>query len=295
MNVVEIKHKWNGNLKYGNKPVKIIVHHSASKTGDAPTFHKWHTDWGWVGIGYHYVILKDGTIQRGRPETAIGAHTKGHNSNSIGICCVGYYHGNKEKSMPEAQKEALVELIRNIRKKYSPSMKIYGHRDFNATSCPGDNFPFAEIVALVDKKDEPAPTPNPTPIVRTLYKGIKGDDVKTLQSNLIELGYSVGKTGADSSFGDNTDKAVRLFQEDNGLEVDGRVGPATRAKLKELLALPVKTVNTKVSPLNLRKSVGGKVISTIPRNSKVRILKDGEWCYVMYGRLRGYALRAYLV
>lgn len=287
MKITEVKYKWNGNLKYGNKPYKIILHHSASTFGDGPTFHGWHVNQGWVGVGYHFIVLKDGTVQRGRPETAIGSHTKGHNSNSIGICSVGDYH-TKEKEMPAAQKEALVELIKYIREKYSPSMKIYGHRDFNATSCPGGNFPFADIVELSARKTAP------TPSVRTLLKGLKGEDVKKLQIDLIELGYSVGSSGTDSNFGGDTDSAVRLFQKDNSLEVDGKIGPASRAKIAELLALPIKTVNTKSSPLNLRDSADGKIIGSIPRNAKVRIIKNDKWSLVMYGRQRGYALRAYL-
>ena len=64
-----------------------------------------------------------------------------------------------------------------------------------------------------------------------LAKGSKGDSVKALQILLIGHGYSCGKDGADGDFGTNTDKAVKAFQKDRGLTVDGIVGPSTWAKL----------------------------------------------------------------
>lgn len=68
----------------------------------------------------------------------------------------------------------------------------------------------------------------------TLYRGIKGDEVKKLQQDLIRLGYDLSPYGADGSFGSRTETVVMAFQKDHGLQVDGRVGPATKAKLKEL-------------------------------------------------------------
>ena len=67
-----------------------------------------------------------------------------------------------------------------------------------------------------------------TPILRTLRKGMKGDDVLALQNALLILGLSLGKWGADGSFGAATDAAVKLFQKRNGLKADGIVGPVTR-------------------------------------------------------------------
>ena len=64
-----------------------------------------------------------------------------------------------------------------------------------------------------------------------LKKGEKGEQVKTLQRLLLALGYDLGGYGADGSFGGATDKAVRAFQKDNGLSVDGSVGKNTWNKL----------------------------------------------------------------
>ena len=68
-------------------------------------------------------------------------------------------------------------------------------------------------------------------LTRTLKKGSKGDDVGELQKRLIELGYSVGKYGADKIFGNDTEKAVKKFQKDNKISVDGKVGKNTAFKL----------------------------------------------------------------
>lgn len=87
----------------------------------------------------------------------------------------------------------------------------------------------------------PTPTPTPsskptqkpsTPTVKDyLQKGDKGSAVKEMQKMLIVCGYSCGKYGADSVFGNDAEKAVKEFQKDNGLSVDGVYGKNTKAKL----------------------------------------------------------------
>ena len=94
---------------------------------------------GWAGIGYHYVIRKDGTIERGRPLATVGAHAEGQNYHTVGINVTG----NFEKEIPTpAQIHSLEGLVAWICKTYSivpgPST-IVGHRDVNSTDCPGRN------------------------------------------------------------------------------------------------------------------------------------------------------------
>ena len=70
----------------------IVIHCSATKEGvnvSAATIDTWHKRRGWNGIGYHKVICRNGTIQNGRPEYWIGAHAKGVNQNSLGVCLIG--------------------------------------------------------------------------------------------------------------------------------------------------------------------------------------------------------------
>ena len=68
---------------------RIVIHHTGSgedTDSSAAQIHGWHRNHnGWAGIGYHFVIRKDGTIERGRPIWAMGAHAEGANYDSIGI------------------------------------------------------------------------------------------------------------------------------------------------------------------------------------------------------------------
>lgn len=286
MKITEIKHQWRNALSYGNKPARIVLHHSASKTGDAPTFHKWHLANDWAGIGYHYVVLKTGEIQRGRPEKALGVHCPGQNSTSIGICAVGHY--GEEKEMPKAQMNSLVELIKDIRSRYSKTMEIKGHRDFYNTACPGKYYPMDEIRRLAD--DAPA-----TPVQRALKLGMTGENVLKMQKDLIELGYNLGKSGADGSFGNDTRLAVLLFQNLNRLEQDASFGPASRTKCNELLALGKKTATLNPKTIQLRSTQGGGLIDNIPEGTAVRVVKvDGDWTKIWYGTKEGWVLSSQL-
>lgn len=285
--IIEHSYTWSGKLTYGNRPNKVILHHSGGENGTVEGYHNMHIkDNGWIGIGYHFVVYKNGEIHRGRPETAIGSHCLGQNSSSIGICAVGNYEENK--NMPQAQQDAIVWLVKDyLRDKYSATMLIKKHKDYYSTDCPGKYYPFAEIVGRIEAKANTN--------IRTLYKGLSGEDVRRLQEKLISLGYSLGSYGADGKFGNDTYTAVTMFQRDNSLQVDGRVGPASRGKIEELLALPVKTVNTNTSPLNIRKAPNGEVITTLPKGTKVRVVSsENGWSKIIYGTLRGYASSAYL-
>jgi len=121
---------------------KIIIHSSATREGDdsvnASVINTWHKARGFNGIGYHFVVLIDGTIELGRMMNQIGAHVEGHNDDSIGICYVGGVEKNGKTPMdtrtPE-QKESLLLLLGALKKVF-PAAKVYGHRDFAATACP---------------------------------------------------------------------------------------------------------------------------------------------------------------
>ena len=86
--------------------IKAVIHCSDSPQGrgdNAQTIHRWHKERGFDGIGYHYVILEDGTVENGRPEFWSGAHAKGHN-DAIGICFIG------DEDFTEAQFQSLAKL-----------------------------------------------------------------------------------------------------------------------------------------------------------------------------------------
>ena len=91
-----------------------------------------HKAKGWSDIGYHYLVKLDGTIQAGRDVDIIGAHVKGHNSNSIGVVYVGGLdnQGKEKDTRTENQKNALLNLLIDLKRIY-PNAKISGHRDFS--------------------------------------------------------------------------------------------------------------------------------------------------------------------
>ena len=123
------------------KITEIIVHCSATaefRDFGAADIDRWHRAQGWDCIGYHYVVKLDGTVQEGRPIERMGAHCKGHNANSIGICYIGGLtaDGKEPKdTRTAAQKAALLSLIRRLKSNY-PGAKVYGHRDFAKKACP---------------------------------------------------------------------------------------------------------------------------------------------------------------
>lgn len=120
----------------------IVIHHTGNPYDDdlsAEQIHTSHLMQGWSGIGYHYVVRKDGTIEEGRPEWAVGAHAQGYNWNSVGI----HLCGNFELAEPtQAQIESASYLIGYLCDKYCliPTAEtVKGHRDLMPTACPGQN------------------------------------------------------------------------------------------------------------------------------------------------------------
>lgn len=123
----------------------IIMHCTATPEGRVVTLEdvrRWHVEErGWSDIGYHWLIELDGTLRQGRHETTQGAHAKGYNSNSIGVCYVGGMNREFTKAKDtrtEAQKLTLRCLIEGLRGRY-PNAKIIGHRDVSAKACPSFN------------------------------------------------------------------------------------------------------------------------------------------------------------
>lgn len=113
----------------------IVIHHTASTAKETvEQIHNFHiNNNGWAGIGYHFYIRKDGTIYRGRPEKYVGAHCENYNSVSLGICLEGNFEIEKPT---EKQIQSVTDLVKYLRKKYG-DFKLVGHRDLNATACPG--------------------------------------------------------------------------------------------------------------------------------------------------------------
>lgn len=121
---------------------KIIIHTSYTPAGrehDVEDIRAWHKAKGWKDVGYHYIIKLDGTIEQGRALDNIGAHTKGQNQGSIGVCYIGGM--NKEGRAPEdtrteAQKHALTQLIKSLNVVFGGTLTVHGHNEFSSKPCP---------------------------------------------------------------------------------------------------------------------------------------------------------------
>lgn len=139
-------------IKQGSTPVEtIFVHCSATRPdwmeiyplqAKVSEIARWHKQRGWGAIGYHYIIDRTGEVAIGRPEAVEGAHVRGHNKGSIGICLIGG-HGSSEndpfeKNFTAKQAKALRELIADISHR-AEGVRVRGHNEVAAKACPGFN------------------------------------------------------------------------------------------------------------------------------------------------------------
>lgn len=115
--------------------IKLLVVHCSDtedkKNLDAKYIHNMHLSFGWDGIGYHKIIQRSGKVENGRPEYWIGAHVKGKNKFSLGVCLIG------RKKFTTKQFVSLERVLRKWKFTY-PYAKIVGHCDTGDTekSCP---------------------------------------------------------------------------------------------------------------------------------------------------------------
>lgn len=124
---------------------EIIVHCSDTRPDQditAKDIHKWHKKQGWDGIGYHFFIRLDGTIEAGRPINRDGAHCYGHNKKSIGICYAGGCIRNNDQlyykdTRTPAQTRSLYLLIKTLLIAIPTIKKVSGHNTYNKNKqCP---------------------------------------------------------------------------------------------------------------------------------------------------------------
>lgn len=119
---------------------RIIIHCSDTpflKEFHASDIDRWHRERNFNSIGYHYVICLDGSIETGRPIQLIGAHCKGYNSDSIGICYIGgrNIEGKCADTRTDAQMISLRKLVYDLHLQF-PNATIHGHNEFSNKLCP---------------------------------------------------------------------------------------------------------------------------------------------------------------
>ena len=159
MQILETGFKF-GALTIRKSTKRVIIHHTASADVSASTIHQWHLNQGWSGIGYHFVVRANGTIERGRPELAIGAHAgSAGNGDSIGVVLTGNFETGKPTA---AQMDSLASLIKDLRSRYG-NLAVIGHKDVMATACPGKNFPWDELRKRLEDEEMIYKTLNDVP------------------------------------------------------------------------------------------------------------------------------------
>lgn len=127
----------------------IAIHCSATPATsnvDAAEIRRWHRARGFKDIGYHYVIKRDGTVEKGRPDDQPGAHEPKINARSLAVCLVGgsppvsslaYKQGLGEDNYTAPQWVSLEKLVRSLTAKH-PKAEVLGHRDVPGVrkACP---------------------------------------------------------------------------------------------------------------------------------------------------------------
>jgi len=136
----------------------LVVHCSATRPSQdigVKEIRQWHKNQGWQDIGYHYVIRRDGKVERGRAENLVGSHVAGRNSNSVGVCMVGGVSQKDikpENNFTPAQFASLKTLLKMLADKYKSAV-VLGHRDFPKVSKACPSF---DAIAWAKKEGLPA-------------------------------------------------------------------------------------------------------------------------------------------
>jgi Negative regulator of beta-lactamase expression len=210
--IVDLNLKFNSLTPMNVTPIGIVIHHTGAGTNDdqsASTIHQGHLNQGWAGIGYHYVIRKNGNVEIGRPHWTVGAHEPDANSDTLGI----HLSGNFEIGEPtQAQLDSLVELVCYLKLLY-PTIQfanIKGHRDYYNTACPG-KFLYNKLAGIRDK-------------VKSVYKN--------------EGYYSYAKmvssdTGNNVPSNPTTDVDISKYDRNSEFKVNAHSGKMTITSIKD--------------------------------------------------------------
>jgi peptidoglycan hydrolase-like protein with peptidoglycan-binding domain len=246
--------------------------------------YNYHTEVnGWDDIGQHVSLMPDGLWVTGRSFSSTPAGIKGYNTGAFMVEIVGDFDKGKDK-LEGAQLEEALQLYNHL---YKQGSKILFHREHAAKTCPGTGLDKDEFIRQVKEWTEEKRT-NPGYQVGSVHVdnrvtvkfGDQGALVKKFQTYLKELGYDIGKWGADGIAGRDTMEAIEKFQKDNGLVVDGVIGAKTSAKFNELLDLKKNATYEEASIVpfpgqNIKKGSEGKDVKRIQR--AVKVDPDGKF------------------
>jgi peptidoglycan hydrolase-like protein with peptidoglycan-binding domain len=213
------------------KVTRLFLHHSVSPDGGPETVRAIQTfhqrSRGWNDIAYTWLYSpRDRVFYEGRGPLVAGAHTSGYNRTAHGLCVLGNYH--VEVPAPHVAVD-VAAWARWHGDTYGPD-QYQTHSSVAATACPG-KYLEQQLEAINKRAKQPSetlPQPGPAPTIPpTLRRGDRGDDVRFLQG-------AIGARPVDGIFGPKTEQAVRLFQQANGLKVDGICGPQTWRRILAL-------------------------------------------------------------
>lgn len=120
---------------------RIIIHCSATKAGHDVTVEdvrSWHKARGWSDIGYHYFVDIHGRREIGRPIDRVGAHVKGHNGDSVGICYAGGVDGDGKPfdTLTRPQRDEVQRIIDGLRVVFGDELTVHGHNEYANKACP---------------------------------------------------------------------------------------------------------------------------------------------------------------
>lgn len=175
---------------------EVIIHCSATRPdwmqdmgslSKVAEIRRWHVEGnGWSDIGYHYVIDRNGKIREGRLEQRVGAHVKGRNANSIGICLIGGFGGSAgdtfDDNFTEDQEASLRKLIDELKRRYPDISKISGHNQYSPKACPCFSVP-------AWLKKSPAPKMKP-PVSPEKPRALAHST--TLQASAVQAATAIG-------------------------------------------------------------------------------------------------------
>ncbi|PRP96572.1 N-acetylmuramoyl-L-alanine amidase [Enhygromyxa salina] len=273
---------------------EYIIWHTAAHPGNLDTsaaqIDGWHKHNGWSGIGYHYVVRQGGAVESGRAAGEVGAHAKGLNGKSIGICFSG---DGDEEDFTVAQREAGLELTRRLMDEYEiPAEKVLGHREINtlvdqgvvaaayrtSKSCPGAKVDMDDVRRQLAacRFALPVDLGHGVEVTDEALAGYYDHSEKQHPGGYFPLGANTvwhgglhlrGERGATviGACADGELVAARMFETDADGQGHGHYGSvnfillrhvASATQLRQANRKPVETYRVRISTLNFRPQPG---------------------------------------